>query len=110
MLVLALSPSSGGSGETARRREGALLWTILQKKCTSLHGRVGDNHYFFEDRLTAYIRDTMTARIITLAAGFAAAVLAQAQPAAVPASGGYPIDPVPFTSVKVIPTPSGGSA
>ena len=54
------------------------------------------------NRLTAYIRDTMTARIISLVAGFAA-LLAQAQPAAVPASGGYPIDPVPFTSVKVTP-------
>ena len=45
----------------------------------------------------------MTARIISLVAGFAATLLAQAQPAAVPASGGYPIDPVPFTSVKVTP-------
>ena len=46
----------------------------------------------------------MTARIISLVAGFAAATLLQAQPAAtVPASGGYPIDPVPFTSVKVTP-------
>ena len=45
----------------------------------------------------------MTARILSLVAGFAASVLVQAQPAAVPASGGYPIDPVPFTSVKVSP-------
>ena len=46
----------------------------------------------------------MTPRILTLAAGLTAAILLQAQPAtSVPASGGYPIDPVPFTSVKVTP-------
>ena len=45
----------------------------------------------------------MTGKIATLLTGLFAASLAVAQPAAAPASGGYPIDPVPFTSVKVAP-------
>ncbi len=45
----------------------------------------------------------MTRTIFPLLAGLFAAVSLQAQPASVPASGGYPIDPVPFTSVKVTP-------
>jgi len=42
-------------------------------------------------------------RTTLLLAGALVAVSLQAQPASVPASGGYPIDPVPFTSVKVVP-------
>ena len=45
----------------------------------------------------------MTRTFIPFVAGLFAAVSLQAQPASVPASGGYPIDPVPFTSVKVTP-------
>ena len=44
---------------------------------------------------------TMNMRIISLGAGLFLAAALKAQPSAVPPSGGYPIDPVPFTSVKV---------
>jgi hypothetical protein len=42
-------------------------------------------------------------RVSIALAGLLAAVTLQAQSAKTPASGGYPIDPVPFTSVKVTP-------
>ena len=42
-------------------------------------------------------------RVSIALAGLLAAATLQAQSAKTPASGGYPIDPVPFTSVKVTP-------